>query len=172
MSGPQIYSLEDLALEICTAMAHNGIIAVLTGDGLATIYAPDANESQALHFTLPLGTPSPCAETLRAITDGVYRSPDHEFTVEFLEGPITVGEEVIQAWSTWHREDQILYLLTPTDCVRDRLAAAIREDDLDPAQQAAEVAKRHPVDMDLIQKWCEREGGARTYALFRHLILV
>lgn len=177
MSDQRMHSLDEMAFTICTAMDRNGITAVLTGEGLAAVYAPDANESQTLHFVYPLTNASPSVETMRVlgfqrVADGVYRHSDHELTVKSVEGPIAIGEEVIQTWSTWHRQDLILHLLTPTDCVRDRLAAAIREDDIDPVQQAAEVAMRHPVDMDLIQNWCGREGGARTYALFSHLILV
>ena len=51
-----------------------------------------------------------------------------------------MGDEVILRWDTIRREAQLLNLLTPTDCVRDRLAAAIHWHDASSIHQAAAVA--------------------------------
>ncbi len=60
----------------------------------------------------------------------------------------------------------MLHVISPTDSVRDRLAAAIHYKDLSSAKQAAEIAKLHEVDLEVIKSWCEEEGGATVFAIF------
>lgn len=171
-------SLEDVAFKVCTAMHRQGSTIVLSGGGAATVYAPEAYQSRDLDFVLPFSVTDPRADGLFDLgfhptaSSGVYAHPDSEFTVEFLEGPLAVGGDVITAWETKRRGDLLLHMISPTDCVRDRLAAAIHWNDVSSVEQAAEVAIRNPIDMKKIEEWCAREGGSRTFGLFRHLILV
>ena len=48
-------------------------------------------------------------------------------------------------------------MLSPTDCVKDRLAAYYFWNDQQALEQAKLVAKNQPVDLDEIRRWSEVE---------------
>ena len=57
---------------------------------------------------------------------GTYRHPGTPLTLEFLDGPLAVGGEVVSTWGFGSTlRAKVLHIITPTDCVRDRLAAGI-----------------------------------------------
>ncbi|MCL5073762.1 MAG: hypothetical protein M1308_23145 [Actinobacteria bacterium] len=57
-------------------------------------------------------------------------------------------------------------LLTPTDCVKDRLAAYFFWNDLQSLDQAVMVAKRNKIDIQDIKKWAEKLGELEKYNIF------
>ena len=166
-------SAEDVAFVVCTAMHQANVTVVLSGGGAATIYAPKAQQTDDLDLVLPFMFSSPKLATIYDLgfketrSRGIYAHPETTFTIEFLEGPLAVLDEVITRWDTHRRGDQILNILSPTDCVRDRLSATIAWKDLSSARQAAAVAKNHSVDMAAIEAWCMREGSPQAFAYFR-----
>jgi hypothetical protein len=168
-------TFEDVAFAVCTALDRSGVTAVLTGGGAATIYAPAAYQTRDLDFILQFAS-EPSQEPLleigfrRTKNAAIYSHPALPYTLEFPPGPLAVGADVVAAWSTVKRDGEILYILSPTDCVRDRLAAAIHWNDLSSIRQAAEVAKLHHVDLKLVEQWCEHEGGRRQFRLFRNML--
>lgn len=54
-------------------------------------------------------------------------------------------------------ETGILFLLSPTDCVKDRLAAYYFWSDRQALEQAKLVSESQPVDLDEIRRWSEVE---------------
>ena len=167
-------ALVDLAFEIGTALAREGIVVVLSGGGAAATYAPEAYQTRDLDFVV---------QSVRARVEpvlelgfrprgksGMYEHPDVVYTLEFPLGPLAVGDTVVQAWDTLREGERELNILSPTDCVRDRLAAAVHWRDERSIDQAVAVARRHPVDLDLVRGWCEAEGGRRTFEAFRRLV--
>ncbi len=52
-----------------------------------------------------------------------WRHPRSRFWVEFPSGPVGVGDSVIPEFAERRTAVGTLRLLTPTDCVMDRLAA-------------------------------------------------
>ena len=65
-----------------------------------------------------------------------------------------------------------LKLLSPTDCVRDRLAGFIHFANRDYMDQAVLVATAHPIAWDRVERWCEGEGprGPLAYAELRRRV--
>ncbi|MCC6337218.1 MAG: hypothetical protein IT380_24890 [Myxococcales bacterium] len=170
MIGPTS-SLADVAFAVCTALERNGYRAVLTGGSAATYYAPDAYQSGDLDFVLTLrGTRGEAALTsLGFVRKGdFYRHPGTHFLLEFPNGPLAVGEDLIQSWSTDHRGDEVLYVLSPTDSCRDRLASFLFWNDFSGLEQALAVfrARKAEVQLDVIGAWCRREGHNRKFELF------
>ncbi|MFW5697425.1 MAG: hypothetical protein ACOCX1_02565, partial [Fimbriimonadaceae bacterium] len=88
-------------------------------------------------------------------------------TVEFLSGPLMVGSERISTYDTLTNEGLKLHILTPTDCIRDRLAWHVAYGDMSAVEQAARVAvalaKR--VNFEEVKAWCQREDSELTYRL-------
>jgi hypothetical protein len=169
-------SLEEVAFAVCTAMSNSGVTAVLTGGGAAAFYAPAAYVTHDLDFVLPLAFSGTSATPILELgftpssARGMYRHPETPLTLEFLDGPLAVGGDIISAWETVTREAALLYVITPTDSVRDRLAAGIHWNDPNASRQAAEVAKVQPVNLVEVEEWCRLEGGDRVFELFRQFL--
>ena len=82
-------------------------------------------------------------------------------------GPLAVADDLIRVWSTVHRDDEILHVLTPTDSVRDRLAAFLFWNDWSGLEQALAVASARPdVDHAIVEEWCRRSGHAAKWEVF------
>ncbi len=164
-------SLTDLAFVVCTALDRQGFHAVLTGGSAATYYAPEAYQSGDLDFVITLkGTGGEAALAALGFTrkGDFYRHPRSPFLLEFPKGPLAVGDELIHSWSTVRRGDEVLYVLSPTDSCRDRLASFLFWSDFSGLEQAIAVfhARAHEVDLHVIEDWCRREGHSKKFGLF------
>jgi hypothetical protein len=54
-------------------------------------------------------------------------------------------------------------ILSPTDCVKDRLASYIHFKARECLDQAVLVAKKHPIKLDAVKKWCKNEGAKEAF---------
>jgi hypothetical protein len=164
-------SLTDIAFAVCTALDRKGFRAVLTGGSAATYYAPDAYQSGDLDFVVTVrGTEGEAAlSSLGFARKGdFYRHPRSHFLLEFPNGPLAVGDDLIETWSTVRRGDEVLYVLSPTDSCRDRLASFLFWNDFSGLEQAIAVFHAQPnaVDLNIIDGWCRREGHGQKFGLF------
>ena len=89
------------------------------------------------------------------------------FFVEFPPPPIAIGREVP---ILEFKEIKALTLLTPTDCVKDRLAAYYYWNDPQSLEQALLVARSQPVDLKNIEKWSKNEGALDKLHRFESLL--
>ena len=148
-------TLTDVAFHVCTALHHHGITAVLTGGSAATFYAPDAYQSRDLDFVItawvPDGERALIAAGFRRERD-CYVHPDSPYPVEFPRGPLAVADDLITAWNTVRRDNELVHVLTPTDSVRDRLAAFLFWNDWSGLELALAVADaRADVSHDTVE---------------------
>ena len=121
-------SLEDLAFAVSDHLAGNGIDAVLTGGACVSLYTKNEYLSFDLDFVLISFEKKPrLRATMEALgfrlESGFFKHRDTPFFVEFLPPPPSVGEEPVKNISTLGKNGLRLKLLSPTDCVKDRLAA-------------------------------------------------
>ncbi len=170
MIGPTS-SLTDVAFAVCTALDRQGFHAVLTGGSAATYYAPEAYQSGDLDFVITLrGTGGEAALAALGFTrkGDFYRHPSSHFLLEFPPGPLAVGVDLIKSWSTVRRDDEVLYVLSPTDSCRDRLASFLFWNDFSGLEQAIAVfrARANEVDLNVIEDWCRRERHSQKFGLF------
>jgi hypothetical protein len=162
-------SIGELAAYISSHLRDLGIDVVLSGDSCVTIYSAGKYVSKDLDFI------DTRFATVREIRDAMFdigfmpesryfRHPETELLVEFPSGPPAVGKEPIGAINEIEFSTGVLRILSPTDCVKDRLAAYYHWKDLQSLEQAVLVAQSNDVDLDEIRRWSKGEGMSDTFA--------
>jgi len=95
-----------------------------------------------------------------------FSHPDTDILVEFPPGPLAIGGSPVTKVASLEIEKQNLELLTPTQCVMDRLAAYYHWDDRESLEQALLVAGLHDVDLSEIKSWSDIEGMGKKFSSF------
>jgi hypothetical protein len=158
-------TLVDIAFAVCTALYRVNERALLVGGSAATYYAPEADKSNDCDFVLSFGANAThiveALDTLgyRRTGAGIFCHPEIIMTVEFPPGPAAIGIDLIERYSEVRRADELLYIYTPTDVVRDRLLHYWAWGDFTALRVAIDVAKAQceQVDFDAIRDWTNRE---------------
>jgi hypothetical protein len=160
----------ELAALVCQHLANHRIEAVLTGGAVVTIYSENEYQSNDLDFI---------STAREKLIDGAMKSlgfarkeryyvhPDTDFFVEFPAPPLAIGNEPVRRVGEQRLATGLLKLLTPTQCVMDRLAAFYYWNDQQAFRQAQMVARRHTVDWDEIRRWSTAEGQTEKFTQFR-----
>lgn len=168
-------TLADVCFVVSKALEAHGIAAVLTGGSAAAVYAPHVYTSYDADFVLDHDEPLiEVADALGSIgfnRDGKSRMfvhPDTKYTIDFPRGPLAVGGDYVHETSTLRNGDMTLRILSPTDCVRDRLAHFYHWDDYTALTAAVGVAAANldNVSMDLLRSWSTREENVSKFAEF------
>lgn len=92
-----------------------------------------------------------------------YIHPKCNKFVEFCSGPAGIGDDVKIKPDKKVIEGQTLYIYSPTDCIRDRLASYIHFSARECLDQAVLVAKRFPFNHKKVKDWCADEGAPEAY---------
>ena len=79
-----------------------------------------------------------------------------------------IGDDHVTTWQTDRRGDEVIHVLSPTDCCRDRLAALLFWNDFSGLEQALAVcsAQWNRIDLHAIREWCDRERQLPKFDLF------
>jgi hypothetical protein len=168
-------SVEELAGLVCETLANVGITTTLTGGACVAIWSSGKYVSRDLDF-IEEG-PVPRRQVKDALTTIGFKEqnryfihPESEFYVEFPTGPLTVGNERVREVETRNTGAGHLRLLTPTDCIKDRLAAFFHWSDTMAFEQALLVAKEQSIDIADLRRWAKAEGEADKLAIFEEAL--
>jgi len=93
--------------------------------------------------------------------------PDTDFFVDFPAGPLAVGSEPVREIQEITFPTGHLALLSPTDCVKDRLAAYYYWNDRQCLDQALLVAETKEIDLREIQRWSGVENKSIEFQSIR-----
>lgn len=167
----QNIKIKDLASLVCHALNKKGIDAVLVGGACVSIYTDNTYVSYDLDFV----SHSSLKDIAKILLDlGFHRESsrhfirgDCPFFIEFVAPPVSVGSVPIRKEETIKTRFGSLRLLSPTDCVKDRLAAYYHWNDPQSLEQAIMVAKARKVRLPEIRKWSELEGQNEKYEIFK-----
>ncbi|MGB6220795.1 hypothetical protein [Haloferula sp.] len=102
-----------------------------------------------------------------------FKHPECEHLfLEFPPGPVEIGEEFPVTPDELMVDGRALQLLSPTDCVKDRLAGYIHWKSRANFDQAVLVCRRQSerIHFDQIRKWCDAEGAPGVYLEFREAL--
>jgi hypothetical protein len=168
-------NLIDVAFAVCTALDRVGIVAVLVGGSAANFYAPQKYQSHDADFVITLerqrGTAAKVMMDLGFQREGqMYVHSETPFTIEFPPGPLSVAGMLVSRWETVRRGEEILYVVSRTDCVRDRLAAFYFWNDAGSLYVALDVARSGPIDLASIRQWSASEGENERFERFAQLL--
>jgi len=166
-------TLGELAAYICSFLVQNGIKCVLSGGACVSIYTDNRYMSYDLDFIEMVTIPRKELREVLAQIDfyeenRYFRHNDTDFFVEFPTGPLSIGSEPVWEFNELTFDTGKLYLLTPTDCVKDRLAAYYFWDDLQALAQARWVAENHKINMKEVQRWSQIENQTEKFLLIKN----
>lgn len=162
--------LAELGSIVSEALRERGIDAFLSGGAVVSIYTKNKYQSFDLDF-VSMADRSKIKQVMIELgfspdKGRMFVHPHSEFTVEFPGSALRVGEALITEFNELKTRSGVLKLLTPTDCVKDRLAAFYHWNDRQGLDQAVWVTLAQPVKISEIKQWSQGEGKAEAFATF------
>jgi hypothetical protein len=153
----------ELAAYVASELSKAGIDLVLSGGAAVAIYTASEYQSRDIDLIdMGVTTHSQVKRAMLALgfrTIGRhYEHPDATWLVEFPGGPPYVGGEPIGPVEEINLPTGKLRLISPTDCVKDRLSAYFHWQDRQSLEQARLVARSNEVDMTEVRRWSEAKG--------------
>jgi len=161
----------ELAAYIQGSLQVEGIQVVLSGGSAVSFYSGDKYVSKDLDL---INTSFSRRSKIKSVMDKLgfheqgryFIHPETAFFIEFPDGPLSVGEEPVKEISEFKLSTGTLRVLSPTDCVKDRLCAFFFWNDLQGLEQAVLVTKNQQVDLKEIKRWSKVEGKEKEYKSF------
>jgi len=166
---------------VASFLAKNGINTILVGGSVVSIYSDGAYMSGDLDmvvdsYLIPL---KQIEQILLEIdfhktgTRNFFKHPecDH-ILIEFMSSPVAIGEDYNIEPTSVKVDKVIIKILSPTDCIKDRLASYIYFNAKECLDQALLVAKAQPYVLNSVKKWCDQEGekAQKAYIEFKELL--
>jgi hypothetical protein len=153
-------------------LIKRGINCVLSGGAAVSIYSNGRYVSRDLDLVNIYSTKRRLIrESMHEIgfsEEGRYfKHPDSQFLVEFPPGPLTVGTEPVKEINEIEFSSGMLRIISPTDCVKDRLASFYHWRDQQSLLQALMVAEEQDIEIDEIRRWSKAEGKLSEYEKIR-----
>ncbi len=169
-------TLGEFAAFVSSHLDKNGVNAVLSGGAAVSIHTGSRYQSFDLDFVERV--PSKRRQLKEVLSQigfvekaRYFEHPESEFFVDFPAGPLAVGREPVKDVEELVFPTGRLTLLSPTDCVKDRLAAYYHWDDNQSLDQALLVAECKPVDLEEVCRWSAAEGKNSEFDRIRDRFL-
>ena len=167
-------SIRDLGSLVCEKMKEEGMDAVMVGGACVSIYTKNRYVSYDLDFV----SHASLKEISRVLSGiGFSRKSTRHFVrkgcpffIKFVAPPLSIGSEPVKKRSTLKSRLGELVLLTPTDSLKDRLAAFYHWNDLEALEQAIMLAKAQKVNLREVRRWSEHEGHIEKFSDFSILL--
>jgi hypothetical protein len=163
----------ELGAYVQSYLSKKGIDVVLSGGAAVAIYTSGKYVSLDLdlvnRYSVKHSIISAAMQELGFTQKGRhFVHPDSEFIVEFPPGPLSIGEEFITNIEEIETDTGILRVISPTDCMKDRLAWYYHFGDMQCLSQATLLSIDHRIDMEEIRRWSEGEGKLDDFVEIRH----
>jgi len=168
-------SQAELGAFVQSHLQRKGIEVILSGGACVAIYSSNRYASQGLDFVNAYSAKR--SEIKRAMEEigfneraRYFKHPESDFLIEFPPGPLSVGAEPVQSINELEFATGTLKLISPTDCVKDRLSAYFYWKDRQALSQAVLVARYNPIDQEEVSRWSKVEGKAKECQEIRELL--
>ena len=168
-------SMEELAAYVCSKLEEAGIETVLSGGSCVQIYSQGRYTSDDIDLIDRFNGGHTLIKNVMFEMgfkehNRYFVHEDTELFIEFPRGPLGVGDAPVHDIAILEEETGILKLLTPTDCIKDRLAAYYHWDDPQSLEQAVWVAQQNDFDFESIALWSEKENAVDKFNIFKEKI--
>ena len=174
-------TVEEVAAIVSEALENAGIVATLSGGSAVTIYSNNQYLSRDLDFVTSamVDELKPVLEYLGFEHSGFprlpqFRHPSVEWYVEFPPSPLSFGHLHVTPSECAVIKLPVgkLRIITPTQSVMDRLAAAYAWKDEQSRDQALMVAANQNIDWEALKVWFANEGESeQEYERFRDAVM-
>ena len=162
--------LKELAALVSEQLRMGGVEVLLVGGSCVSLYT----ENRYLSYDLDFITHSSLREIEPLLADiGFQRKSTRHFSrgdcpffVEFVSPPAAIGNEPVREKAILQTKSGRIVMLTPTDSVKDRLAAWYHWKDPQCLEQALLVAAAQKVELAEVRRWSAREGFKEAYGTF------
>lgn len=160
----------ELAAIVVEHLEKKGLSAVLVGGSLVSIYTNNKYESHDLDF-ISSGSQQQLKAAMKElgfVSQGKdFIHPKTHFSVEFPTGPLAIGDdEPIEAEGELSVDGIKIKVLSPTQCVMDRLAWFFYSNDRQCLDQAVWIYHEHPVNLNKVKEWVLRESQEEKFEVF------
>ena len=158
----------ELACYIGAEFKRRNLTVVLSGGSCVSLYSSEKYVSNDLDFVNMLfAKRHAIVEAMKSLgfseKNRYFKHPESDFLVEFPPGPLGVGEEPVKQIDELTTPVGSVRLLSPTDCVKDRLTWFYHSNDQQCLQQAILVAQHHNVDLEEVKRWSASEGMLASF---------
>lgn len=160
-------SVVEVAALVSQTLTEAGIAAVLSGGGAVSTYTRNQYESVDLDFVTAAGLKE-IGQALSHLgfTQGTagrgryFEHPQCRWYVEFPPAPLAVGSQQIAdgGWAKLETPYGVIQILSPTQCIMDRLAAYFWWDDQQSFDQALMIAEHQEVLWGDLEEWAAHES--------------
>ena len=163
-------TLPEVAVTVGAHLTRRGIRAVLTGGACVAIHTGTYVSKDADFVIQSNVTQQTLEDALGELgfsrRGDQYVHLDVPFFIEFPPGPLSIGDD-LNIVPTELTVGGIAALgLSATDSCRDRLAAFYHWDDRQALELAVDIARKQPVDVEVVCRWSDAEGKADGYHEF------
>ncbi len=165
-------TIEEMGAIVCQALHDHEIEAFLSGGAVVSIYTQNRYESFDLDF-VTFGD----RKRIKVIMEQLgfkqdksrfFIHPNSKYFVEFPGTSVAIGDQAISEFAERRTGNEVLRLLTPTDCIKDRLASYIHWKDQQALDQAVWVAKSQPFNPEKVRDFCTKEGDKTAFEDFEN----
>jgi hypothetical protein len=166
----------ELAAYVQTGLRERGIETILSGGAAVALYSRNKYVSLDLdlvnaYFAKPAH--------IRGVMEQIgfyevgrhFKHPESRYIIEFPPGPLSVGGEPVTRIDELKFSVGTLRVISPTDCVKDRLAAYYHWGDQQCLIQAILVSKESDVDLEEIQRWSISEDWIEQFNKIRKKLI-
>jgi hypothetical protein len=162
--------IKELAALVCDKLNEKDIDAFLVGGACVSIYT----ENKCVSYDLDFVSHAALKDIAGVLWElGFKRESSRHFVkkdcpyfIEFVAPPLSIGSERIKKEKKIKTRFGSITLLTPTDSVKDRLAAYYHWNDPQALEQAVMVAKAQKVNLKDTKRWSVAEGHKEKYETF------
>ncbi|NGX49879.1 MAG: hypothetical protein K940chlam5_01484 [Candidatus Anoxychlamydiales bacterium] len=160
---------KSLAAIIRKKLQEYNIESILVGGACVAIYTKNKYQSYDLDYVIYeeiSKLEKPLKELGFKKEGNFFKNKKCIYFIEFVSSPVAIGDQLIKKFQTLKTSFGSIKLLTPTDCVKDRLAAYYYWDDKQSLEQAILVACSQKINLINIKNWSTKEKQLKKYNIF------
>lgn len=163
--------LKEAVQLISSHLASRGHNPVLIGEACAYLYFGTVMTPKTIEFSInnySIDMVNAAMLGLGFIPTGEHSFVNEKYPVEVLltPHPVSVGDDIVENYRILKTAKGSIKALTPTDCVRHRLAVFYRFGERTALSDAVKVARRQKVDLDFVRRWSGWEWAGDKFEEF------